>query len=176
MKAYPDVLKNFLKSDFNQKLRNFGFYSHLLEKSIDLKHQAVQDSLALMTLRNKYVHSDESSHHNKLGEVFFHGDIPLHPVSEFRPGVEAFKQIFHVPAMDIVKKSYETSNKFVEYIQSLIPTEIRSKIIELMESNPISYNETIKTYSSIYQKTVLAFFGHVTDGENGTETDKSKGS
>lgn len=165
LKKYPDVLKKHLNSSFSDRLKNLKFYSVILQDSIDLENQVIKDANELMTLRNKYVHFDESSVHNKLGEVFFDGDYPLHPTSKEAPAVDSFRQIFHRPDPKTIKKSYEAANRFVDYLQSLFVPEYKDSIIYLIGHNPIGYNETRKVYSAIYNQLVIDFYMPLAKGQ-----------
>jgi len=159
LKNYPEVLDKFLRSDFPYRIKNFGFYSNLLSGEIDPKNVAVKDAQELMTFRNKYIHFDENSDHNKLGTVLFDRDYPLHQASSDRPAVESFKQMFHVPDKKMVTKFHETFYNFVNYMKSLFPEEQRGGIEFLMDQNPIGYNENLKAYSNVYNEFALDFFG-----------------
>ncbi len=158
LKEFPDVLHKYLNSTFSDKLKNLKFYSVILNGAVDLENQAIKDANALMTLRNKYVHFDESSVHNKLGDVFFDGDFPLHPTSKDSPAVEAFKQVFHRPDFKTVKTAYDTSIAFVDYMQSLFIKEYSKSVPFLLETNPLGYNETKKVYSAIYNQVIVDFY------------------
>ncbi len=158
VRNYPDVLDKYLRYDFGPKIKNMRFYSSILIDDIDMDNQAIKDGLELMTLRNKYVHYDEKSPYNKLGEILFDRDFPLHPVLNDRPAVDSIKQIFHKPDFNTVSKAYHTSNNFVNYIESLFNPKYKSKLITTLEQNPISYNETEKNYSVIFNRSSLDFF------------------
>lgn len=164
LRIYQEVLDKYLRSEFMYRLRNLSFHINILSHDVDTKHQAVKDANELMILRNKYVHFEEDTAHNKIGEVAFDSDIPLHSVSQDRPAVETFKQIFHRPDFDTVKKAYETANNFVLYIESLIHPQVKKSVLHVLEQNPISYNESRQTYSSVFTPLSLDFFN--IDDEN----------
>lgn len=121
------------------------FYSQILTKDVDREHSAIKDAKLLMTLRNKYVHFDESSEHNRIGNVYFDHDFPLHEISKYRPAIEAFKQLFHIVDMKTIKKAYDTANNFVAYIGSLFPADSKDYLNHLLSQNPIGYNTIRET-------------------------------
>ena len=158
LNMYPEVLERLLRGDFMYRLRNMTYYSNIILSKIDTKHQAIKDANELMILRNKYVHFEEDEAHNKLGEIPFDNDFPLHPISKDRPGIEAIRQVFHKPDFNTVKKAQETSANFVAYMISLFHPSYREEISTLLEQNPISYNETRGVYSSVYTTVAMDFF------------------
>jgi hypothetical protein len=119
LKDHSDILNKHLNSSFKERLKNLKFYSIILNSEIDLEHISIKDALDLMTLRNKYVHFDSNSTHNKLGEVLFDNDFPLHPASEDAPAIKTILDTFHNPNFGTVEHAYNTVNKFSEYISSL---------------------------------------------------------
>lgn len=162
LRAYPQILDNFFKkSDLRHRLTNLKFYTGSLSQTPDLDHDVIKNALKLMTLRNKYVHGDETSELNQLGVVLFDQDYPLHPTSENRPAVEGFKQTFHVPDLATIKNSYETSNNFIEYFRQITVPDVSDTIFQILESNPVSFNEFKGVYSKTYTSTILDFFGIV---------------
>ncbi|MFT3934416.1 MAG: hypothetical protein QM726_12415 [Chitinophagaceae bacterium] len=158
LKKYPDVLKKHLNNSFGDKLKNLKFYSIIFSSDVDLENQAIKDAFELMTLRNKYVHFDENSSHNKISEILFDGDFPLQPTSKEAPAVESVKQIFHRPDFKMVKKSFDTALNFVTYIQSLFLPGYKDELILLLEQNPIGYNENRKMYSSVFNQMIGDFY------------------
>lgn len=158
LRRYPDVLAKFTKQDFQSRIKNIRFYTHIFSDEIDMGSSVYRETKELMTLRNKYVHYEEDTTHNKLGEIFYDRDYPLQPAEKNRPAVEAIIQTYHHPDMDTVRKAYETSNHFVIMIESLIENEIRDSIHFLMEQNPIGYNEMKGVYSSVHMPVSLDFF------------------
>ncbi len=157
LKKYPDVMNKHLTSPFNDRLKNIKFYSQVLTKDVDPGHSAIKDAKLLMTLRNKYVHFDESSEHNRLGNVYFDHDFPLHEISKYRPSIEAFKQLFHTVDMKTIKKAYDTANNFVTYLGSLFTPGLKDHLNHLLEQNPIGYNTVRQTYAVIYKEFVIEF-------------------
>lgn len=158
LKKYPDVLKKHLNNTFSDKLKNLKFYSIILNSDVDLENQAIKDAFELITLRNKYVHFDENSHHNKISEILFDGDFPLQPISKNAPAVESIMQIFHRPDFSLVRKSYDTSLNFINYIQSLFLPKFNDELKRLIELNPIGYNENKKMYSSVSNDLMAGFY------------------
>lgn len=158
LKGFQEVQDKYLRMEFMYRVRNLGFHVNILAKAVDPKHQAIKDANELMILRNKYVHFEEDSAHNKIGEVFFDSDFPLHSVSKGRPAVDTVKQIYHRPDFVTVQKAYQTAQNFVTYVQSLIHPELKKTVLYILDQNPISYNETRGIYSSVYTPMSLDFF------------------
>lgn len=158
LRLYPDVLAKFTKQDFQSRVKNIRFYSQILTADIDMESNVYRETKQLMTLRNKYVHYEEDAVHNKLGEIYYDRDYPLHPVEERRPAIEALIQTFHHPDMDTVRKAYETSNDFITMVESLFEPTLKGNLCFLIEQNPIGYNESIGIYSSVYTPISLDFF------------------
>lgn len=158
LRSYPDVLLKFLKQEFSLRVKNIGFYTQILTSEIDMGGNVYRETKELMTLRNKYVHYEEDTVHNKLGEVYYDRDYPLHQIEKNRPAIDAVIKTYHQPDMDSVRKAYETSQKFVEMIQSLFIDELKSNLIFLIQQNPIGYNETKGVYSAVYTPNAVDFF------------------
>ena len=159
LKKNSEVLERYLKADFMYKMKHLRFYTKIFSDQINHLDPAIKAAHELMVLRNKYVHFDEKSDHNKLGEVYFDGDFPLHPLSSQRPHIAAFVQIFHNPTFEMIEQSVKTSDAFVKYLKSKIKEEYRPSISFLVEQNPISYNSEKLIYSSIYPEIIVDFFG-----------------
>lgn len=158
LRMYPDVLSKFTKQDFQSRIKSIRFYTYIFSADVDLSSSVYRETKELMTLRNKYVHYEEDTTHNRLGEIYYDHDYPLYPVEKNRPAIEATKKTYHHPNIDTVGKAYETSNNFVKMLESLIHAEIRDEILFLVEQNPIGYNEARGLYSSVYTPTSLDFF------------------
>jgi hypothetical protein len=167
LRNYDDVLQKHLNSSFRDKLKNLKFYSQIMLVDIDMEKKEVKDVLELMTLRNKYVHYDESSVHNKLGTQYFDIDFPVFPTLSEMPGIEHIKNTHHNPSIDKVRKSYESAKDFILFIQSLIKPELKDFIIYLMSRNPISFNERKKVYSAISGDVSVTFFAQMKDDNEG---------
>lgn len=161
LRNYPDVLSKFTKQDFQFRIKNLRFYTQIFSGDIDMSGDIYRQTRELMTLRNKYVHYEEDTSHNKLGKIYYDRDYPLHPLGDHRPAVEAMIQTYHHPSLDTVRNAYETSNNFVSMLQSLIIEKLRESIQHLIEQNPIGFNETRKVYSSVYMPASLDFFTSV---------------
>lgn len=172
LKKYEDVFKKHLNSSFPDKLKNLKFYSQLMTTDIDLERKEVKDVFELMTLRNKYVHYDESSLHNKLGTIYFDNDFPVFPNYDEMPGIEAMKMTYHNPTFDKVKTAYESGNKFISYIETLIKPDIREMVLYLMNQNPIGFNEKLKVYSAVYSEIAIMFYG-TTNNKDNANTDSN---
>lgn len=158
LRLYPEVLSRFLKLEFAQRVKNLRFYSHILTADIDMGSDIYRETKQLMTLRNKYVHYDEDAIHNKLGEIFYDRDYPLHQVEQNRPAIDAIIKTYHQPDMSTVQNAYQISSKFVMMVESLLIPEIKSNLQFLIEQNPIGYNETKGIYSAVYTPIALDFF------------------
>lgn len=158
LRTYPDVLLKFTKQDFRSRVKNLRFYSQILIEDIDVHSSIYSETAYLMTLRNKYVHFEEDTVHNRLGEVFYDRDYPLHQVGEHRPAIDSLIQTFLHPDISTVRKAYETSNNFVKMIELLFVPQLRDDLLFLIEQNPIAYNESKGMYSSVYTPFSLDFF------------------
>lgn len=158
LKLYPDILNKFLRQDFGYKLKNLGFYTTIFTADFDLSREEYRDAKELMTLRNKYVHFDEDSTYNKLGQILYDKDYPLHPIEKDRPAIESIKQMWHRPNLNKVEKAYQVSKSFVKYLESLIHPDLISDLSFLIDQNPIGYNEGIGAYSSVNNPISLDFF------------------
>ena len=166
LRLYPDVLTKFLRQDFSYKIKNLRFYTRIFTEDFDLSSNEYRDAKELMTLRNKYVHFDEDSTHNKLGEILYDDDYPLHPTDADRPAVESIKQMFHKPEFEKVKNAYEVSQAFVNYLESLIYPELRDNLKFLLAQNPIGYNESSGAYSAVNNPTSIDFFAGLEEEKN----------
>ncbi|WP_207424970.1 hypothetical protein [Pedobacter sp. SYSU D00535] len=158
LKLYPDVLSRFLKLEFAQRVKNLRFYSLILTEDIDMGSNIYRETKELMTLRNKYVHYEEDAIHNRIGEIYYDRDYPLHPLEKNRPAIDSIIKTFHQPDFAAVKKAYETSGKFITMIEDLFIPELKQSLQFLIEQNPIGYNETKGIYSAINMPMSLDFF------------------
>lgn len=158
VRDFPDVQKKFLNANFREKLKNLKFYSFALKENLDINSAIIEDALRLMTRRNKYVHFDESSELNKLGEVKFDSDFPVFPSYSESPIFSNIKRIYQNPDFEIVKSAYITANKFVAAIESKIIINYKDKIKLSMEQNPITFNENKKMYSVIFSNLIVDMF------------------
>lgn len=158
LRLYPDVLSKFLKQEFAVRIKNLRFYVQILIDDIDMTTSLYRETKELMNLRNKYVHYEEDTIHNRLGEIRYDRDYPLHQVTENRPAIDAAINTYHHPDLITVKKAYETSNKFVEMIEGLFIPKIKGNLKFLIQQNPIGYNENKGIYSAVYSPIALDFF------------------
>jgi hypothetical protein len=158
LKDHPDILNRHLNSPFRERLKNLKFYSIILTQEIDLEHECVKEAFDLMTLRNKYVHFDSNSIHNKLGEIYFDETFPLHPVLKDAPSINTIYNIFHNPTYKAVCQAYNAGVKIIEYISSLLDSNYKESVLLIIDQNPIGFNETRKLYSMIYSASSIDFY------------------
>ena len=156
--AYRDILKKHLNSNFTDRLKSLKYYSRIFEKDVDMDSHIIKEQLKLITLRNKYVHADESSEFNRVGEVFFDGLYPLYPVPEFLPMVESIIRTYHNPSFSLIKWAFETYKNFDENIKSLISPKFHEDVFSLLKQNQLGFNEDKKIYSSIFNDNSPTFF------------------
>jgi hypothetical protein len=161
LRQYPEVLSRFLKMEFAQRVKNFRFYSQILTADIDMGSDIYRKAKELMTLRNKYVHYDEDATHNKLGEILYDRDYPLHQVEENRPAIDAIIKTYHNPNIHTVHQAYEISNQFVTMVENLFIPEMKNGLQFLVDQNPIGFNETKAVYSAVYTPIALDFFAGI---------------
>lgn len=158
LRFYPDVLSKFLKQEFAARVKNLRFYVQILTTDIDLGSNIYRETKELMNLRNKYVHYEEDAIHNRLGEILYDRDYPLHKVEANRPAIDAAINTYHHPNQQEVHKAYETANNFVEMVKKLFIPEMQGNLQFLIEQNPIGYNENKGVYSAVYSPVALDFF------------------
>jgi hypothetical protein len=158
LRIYPEVLSRFLKMEFAQRVRNLRFYSRILVADIDMGSDVYRKAKELMILRNKYVHYDEDAIHNKLGEILYDRDYPLHQLEKYRPAIDAIIKTYHQPNMHTVHQAYEISNEFVAMVERLFIPEMKNSLKFLVDQNPIGFNETKGIYSAVYTPIALDFF------------------
>lgn len=159
-----ELLNLHLGSNFRTKLKNLQIMSILELQPIDFDHQAIRDAFELMTLRNKYVHADESSSLNYLGSVYFDNLYPLIDHKSGNPIFETLEKTYLHPDYDTVKWAYETASKYIEYIILLVHPDLRDEITNTLEENPIGFNTKSHRYSSVYKKDTI-FFTIQTDSD-----------
>lgn len=157
-KPHPETVKRFLGSGFRSRLADMKLFTVILEQAPDLEEQVVKDACELMTMRNKYVHSDESSHLNKIGSVLFDRDFPVFGIRDVAFGVEGIKRDLHNPSLDRIQSAHKTFTSFIEYLTGCIDERWRDEIVCLADQNPIGYNESKKVYSAIYGNTTASFY------------------
>ena len=153
--SYPHVknnsliFKKALNHNIKEKIKTLDFYTYFISKPIDFGSPEVQNVLHLMTLRNKYVHSDQSSDLNLIEEVYFDRDYPLFKTDSKRQIIRFFSQMFLVPPFDLVKKSYESAHIFIKYLFERVDDKWKKEFKIITESNPLSYMPSKKIYSLI---------------------------
>lgn len=151
-------IKNYIKLPFKDKLKYLKDYTQIMNSTIDIDSKEIQNIFKLMDMRNKYVHFDETSLHNKIGTIYFDNDYPIYPSSSETPLIEGIKLSYHIPNFDQIKNSYEAANQFISYIESLIIEDYRESILFFMKQNPIGYNEKRKQYSVVYNYEPMMFY------------------
>ncbi len=151
------LLKMHLNSNFETKLKNMQMISILELEPINFQGSVIQRTLDLMTLRNKYVHADESSPHNNLGSVFFDDMYSLLDSKSGNPVAERMKNIFLQPDFKTVENAYKTSLEFVDYIMSLIHPDVKTGIERIIQENPIGFNTKTHKYSAVYKSDIQFF-------------------
>lgn len=152
------VLEMHLGSRFNDRLKHLEYYSAILREPVDLNHTVVQAALELMTIRNKYVHYDENSAHNRIGTVHFDDMFPVFPAQGHIDLIQKLVLTYHNPPFDKVKKAYDTATSFVEYIEGLIHPDAKKGVLMIMGQSPMAYNETKRMYSYVFSPGSVSFF------------------
>lgn len=152
------LLALHLKSNFKTKLQNLHALSLVTKEDVDLSKSEVQKVLELMTLRNKYVHNDETSELNRLNDIYFDDDYPL-----FDYDTNAIQDMVismhHNPNYDTVIESYTNANKFIEYIYDLVKINDKDHLVQYMKQSRVVYNPKTYKYELVYpENTVMAVF------------------
>ncbi|WP_213280461.1 hypothetical protein [Chryseobacterium indologenes] len=155
---YTDVLKKYLNTSFKDKLQNIKFYTLFFKKDIDLELQVVKDVLELMSIRNKYVHFDEYSKINILGEEYFDDSFPLFDVTKKTFQIEVLQKTYLNPSKETIDKHYKNAFEFKDYIYSIIDDKYVDAIKKLVQVNPLSYNTKRNVYSSIFPSAIMEFY------------------
>jgi len=166
LNEYNSVTKMYLKSNFEERLKALPLFCIIFKDKIDITRREVTDVLRLMELRNKYVHADETSRHNKVGEIIFDGDFPVFGDNDLPWGMLEIKKAFLVPSPNLVKWAYECSFSFLHYIESLIADELRSQVLLFMNQDRFGFNEKSKKYSVISNDYILNFYMQGGKGES----------
>lgn len=156
------LIRLHLNSNFETRLRNLYALSTIFKDEIDLQNETIKDCLQLMTLRNKYVHSDESSPINYLGNVRFDDLYPLFETPVNGPIVDNIRKTYHHPTYEEVIWAYKNIEKIVIYIKTLVRDEYLELFDTYTEQNPIGYNTGTNRYSVIYpgDMTTFSFIGY----------------
>lgn len=155
---FDSVFKNFMKSNFSDRLKGLPLFSRIFADKVNFEEKVIKDTVELMTLRNKYVHADESSHYNKIGQIFFDNDFPVFGSDDVPWGFEEIRREFHNPSFELVKWSYDVTRDFIKYIEGLINEKIREQIVYLANQNPIGFNENKQVYSAIFREDMFNFY------------------
>ncbi|WP_286971879.1 hypothetical protein [Flavobacterium sp. UBA4854] len=155
---YEDVLKKYLNYSFKEKLENIKFFTHIFKHDIDIDRQEIKNILDLISIRNKYVHFDENSKINILGEEYFDDIFPLFNLTKKSFQIEVLNKAYLNPSKENVEKYYKSAFDFIEYIFSLIDDRYIENIKILIEINPLSYNTKKKVYSSIFPDAGIEFY------------------
>lgn len=143
--------KEFNKKKFEYRIRDLYQVCDAFLIEIDTSATPIQDMLKVMTLRNKYVHADLSSKLNELQPVYFDGDYPLLDSPNNNIIADSIESAFHNPSISTVKKSYDNSRRFIEYIQSLIPSSKRQMFDSILDLRIITRNRNTHRYSLIHR-------------------------
>jgi hypothetical protein len=154
------AMSHLLRANFRDKLRLIRACSLVFKADPDMAHPAIKATLDLMELRNKYVHADESSRHNKLTEVKFDGDFPLHKVSGFTPGVDLALRVLHKPDRTQLTNAYGAAHEFSRYMLQLIKPIYRDDMKSFLAMSQIGFNHSKGVYSSVYTENPFTFFLH----------------
>ena len=149
VKDNPKILIKALNAEFKERITNINFYTLIFTDKIDIGTSEFRNVIELMTLRNKYVHGDETSQLNKVGETYFDRDFPLFQVDNRQEVVRNISNTYLIPDFELTKKSYESAIGFIKYIRNYIKPEIEKQVSYLMSFNPIGYNTKLKAYSAI---------------------------
>jgi hypothetical protein len=165
LRVSAPAMKHLLRANFREKLRLVRACSIVFATDPDMANPTIKAALDLMELRNKYVHADESSLHNMLGEVRFDGDFPLHPVSGFTPGVDFALRVLHRPDRTQLAAAYNSAHDFCRYMVALVRPAYRDDMQRFLDMTQIGFNHSKGVYSSVYVDSPFTFFLH-SDPEN----------
>lgn len=150
------LLDLHLNSNFKTKLQNLNVLCMYTTGDVEVNSDPVKNILEVMTMRNKYVHGDESSRLNRLDDVYFDELFPLYDLDSNNIAINSIQNTYHNPPRQDVEQAYESANAFIEYVSSLIHPDAQYEIGMIMEQNPIGYNSKTYKYSVIYP-TAIAF-------------------
>ncbi len=150
------LLDLHLNSNFKTKLQNLNVLCMYTTGEVEVNSDPVKNILEVMTMRNKYVHGDESSRLNRLDDVYFDELFPLYDLDSNNIAINSIQNTYHNPPRQDVERAYESANTFIEYVSSLIHPDAQYEIDMIMEQNPIGYNSKTHKYSVIYP-TAMAF-------------------
>jgi hypothetical protein len=174
LRSSEAAIKQLLRANFQEKLKLLSECTVTFKETPNLKDPAVKAALELMELRNKYVHADQSSRHNKVGETRFDDDFPLHPVSGFAPGVDFALRAYHYPSREQLQKAYEAGHRFCRYLLELVDAPYRSVMDQFLEQEVLGFNHTKGVYSIVYTYHPFSFFVFADEGSKGTAEDAGR--
>lgn len=150
------LLNLHLSSNFKTKLQNLNTLCQYTTAEVDMNNDSVKSILDLMTMRNKYVHGDESSQLNRLEDIYFDKAYPLLDLSSNHIAINNIQNTYHNPPKEKVEEAYRSANDFINYITSLIHPNAREQVVLALEQNPIGYNTKTFKYSAVYPQ-AMAF-------------------
>lgn len=153
------LLSLHMHANFETKLRNLEALSQVMTKEVDMKSGEVKNVLDLMTLRNKYVHADESSEHNHIEDVYFDGLFPLMESSDGGRIVDSITQTYHNPSPETVRWAHDVANDFIKYITSLIATDVVDHVNEILEQSPLHQSTRSSKYYVYPAQVTMALMG-----------------
>jgi|GEM_PF-5938315 len=152
------LLALHLKSNFKTKLQNLSALSIVMNDDVNLSRHEVIRVLDLMTLRNKYVHNDETSALNRLNDIYFDD---LFPLFDFDTNAiqDTIISTHHNPSYEKVIESHEDAKNFIEYVYSLVKAKDRPHLLRYMKQSRVVYNPQTYKYELVYpENTVMAVF------------------
>jgi hypothetical protein len=155
---YPDTLKKYLNYSFGDKLQNIKFYTRFFDNDIDLNSPVVKSVLELMSVRNKYVHFDEYSKINIIGEEYFDDKFPLFNLTKKSFQIDLLNKTYLNPSKKDIDKYYKDSFLFKDYIFSIMNKNYVESVKQLIQVNPLSYNTKLNIYSSIFPSAIMEFY------------------
>lgn len=158
LQSYPDALKKYLNYSFRDKLQNIKFYTRFFENDIDLNLPVVKSILELMSIRNKYVHFDEYSKINIIGEEYFDDKYPLFNLTKKSFQIDLLNKTYLNPSKKEIDKYYKDSLLFIDYIFSIMNKDYIESVKQLIQVNPLSYNTKLNIYSSIFPDSIMEFY------------------
>lgn len=158
MHERPKIIKAALKLSFADKLEHLDYHCPYVKK-LDMNHDAVKNILKLMEIRNKYVHADESSHLNQIGEVHFDKDFPIFEVEHKSNIVTGMLKSFGEPSFLKIEAAYKAIGDFAKYIEENLEEGVRKNLWQLMKADPLGFNTKKNVYSAIFSENMASFNG-----------------
>ena len=160
------MLKKILKENFSEKIKSLHFYSLFFSKPFDLGSGHFQNVQKIMTLRNKYVHSEGFSDTNKIEAIYFDRDYPVFPLGKQPQLIKYFSQIFLIPDFETVERVYQGAFEFIDHMTDLVPDEYSKIFRSILESTPLSYNKTRKTFSILAAQNMMPLMSSTKKGDS----------